>query len=125
MKIGLIREGKVPSDKRVPFTPLQTEEIEQRFPHTKVICQESNVRCFKDAEYTTLDIEVKSDVSDCDILMGIKEVPISQLIANKTYLFFSHTIKKQPYNRELLRAIIQKKIRMIDYEALKDKQGNR
>jgi saccharopine dehydrogenase (NAD+, L-lysine forming) len=125
MKIGLIREGKVPSDKRVPFTPLQTEEIEQRFRHVKVICQESEVRCFKDEEYKALDIEVRSDVSDCDILMGIKEVPISQLIAGKTYLFFSHTIKKQPYNRELLRAIMQKKIRLIDYEALKDKQGNR
>jgi alanine dehydrogenase len=125
MKIGLIREGKVPPDKRVPFTPLQTEEIEQRFPNTKVLCQQSEVRCFKDGEYQSLDIEVKSDVSECDILMGIKEVPIAQLIENKTYLFFSHTIKKQPYNRELLREIIRKKIRLIDYEALKDKQGNR
>lgn len=125
MKIGLIREGKVPPDKRVPFTPLQTEEIEQRFQNTRVVCQESNVRCFKDDEYRALDIDVKADVSDCDILMGIKEVPIAQLIENKTYLFFSHTIKKQPYNRELLRAIIRKRIRLIDYEALKDKQGNR
>src|SRR6187402_3127052 len=105
MKIGLIREGKVPPDKRVPFTPLQTEEIEQRFPHTKVICQESNIRCFGDAEYKELDIEVKEDISDCDILMGIKEVPLAQLIANKTYFFFSHTIKKQSYNRELLREV--------------------
>ncbi len=125
MKIGLIREGKVPPDKRVPFTPLQTEEIEQRFAHTKVVCQKSEVRCFKDEEYQSLDIDVKADVSDCDILMGIKEVPIAQLVENKTYLFFSHTIKKQPYNRELLREIIRKKIRLIDYEALKDKQGNR
>jgi saccharopine dehydrogenase (NAD+, L-lysine-forming) len=125
MKIGLIREGKVPPDKRVPFTPLQTEEIEQRFPRTKVICQESNIRCYKDAEYRELDIEVKADVSDCDILMGIKEVPLAQLIGNKTYLFFSHTIKKQPYNRELLREVLRKKIRLIDYEALRDKQGNR
>src|SRR5689334_13556200 len=125
MKIGLIREGKVPSDKRVPFTPLQTEEIEQRFPDTKVICQSSEVRCFKDDEYSKLGIEIKNDVSDCEILMGIKEVPKTQLIENKTYLFFSHTIKKQPYNRDLLREVLKKKIRLIDYEALKDKQGNR
>ena len=57
--------------------------------------------------------------------MGIKEVPIAELIDNKTYLFFSHTIKKQPYNRKLLQEVIKKKIRLIDYEALKDKQGNR
>jgi saccharopine dehydrogenase (NAD+, L-lysine-forming) len=125
MKIGLIREGKVPPDKRVPFTPLQAEEIEQRFPNVKVICQESNVRCFKDDEYRNLDIEVKKTVDDCDILMGIKEVPKELLIEEKTYLFFSHTIKKQPYNKELLQTILKKNIRLIDYEALKDKQGNR
>lgn len=125
LKIGLIREGKIPPDKRVAFTPLQVEEIEQRFPHVKVLCESSEIRCFKDEEYKALDIEVTNNVQDCDILMGIKEVPIPSLIAGKTYLFFSHTLKKQPYNRKLLQAALQKKITLIDYEALKDKQGNR
>lgn len=125
IKIGLIREGKNPPDKRVPFTPLQTEEIEQRFAQVKVICQTSALRCFRDIEYQELDIEVRSDISSCDILMGIKEVPIHELIPHKTYLFFSHTIKKQPYNRKLLQAVLEKNIRLVDYEALKDKQGNR
>lgn len=125
LNIGLIREGKVPPDKRVPLTPLQAEEIQQRFPHVHVICQQSEVRCFSDDEYEALDIKVTPDVSNCDILMGVKEVPIQQLIAGKTYLFFSHTIKKQPYNKKLLQAILQKNIRLIDYEAIKDKLGNR
>lgn len=125
IRIGLIKEGKNPPDKRVPFTPLQVEEIQQRFPDVSVICQTSSFRCFKDNEYKELGIEVGEDLSGCDILMGIKEVPIAELIANKTYLFFSHTIKKQPYNRALLQAIIKKNIRLIDYEALKDSQGNR
>jgi alanine dehydrogenase len=125
LKIGLIREGKIPPDKRVAFTPLQVEEIEQRFPHIKVVCQSSGVRCFGDEEYKSLDIEVTDDVQGSDILMGIKEVPVDLLIPGKTYLFFSHTLKKQPYNRKLLQAALQKKIRLIDYEALKDKQGNR
>lgn len=124
IKIGLIREGKKPADKRVPFTPLQTEEIEQRFPHVKIICESSEVRAYKDSEYQELGISV-GDVSDCDILMGIKEVPVKNLIAEKTYLFFSHTMKKQPYNRGLLQEVLKKKIRLIDYEALKDTQGNR
>lgn len=124
-KLGIIREGKNPPDKRVPFTPLQAEEIEQRFPNVKVIVQESNLRCFKDDEYRSLGLTVSSDVSDCDILMGIKEVPIPQLIDKKTYLFFSHTIKMQPYNKKLMQEFIKKKIRMIDYEVLKDKLGNR
>lgn len=125
LKIGLIREGKVPPDKRVPFTPLQAEEIEQRYPQVKLVCQQSEVRCFKDEEYRELDIEVSPSVDHCDILMGIKEVPIPELVAGKTYLFFSHTIKKQPYNRKLLQEVLRKKIRLIDYEALKDRVGNR
>ncbi len=125
IKIGLIREGKTPPDKRVPFSPLQVEEIQQRFPEVTVVCQQSEFRCFKDSEFRELGIDVVEDVSDCDILMGIKEVPVTNLLDNKTYLFFSHTIKKQPYNRKLLQAVLRKKIRLIDYEALKDTQGNR
>ncbi len=123
--IGLIREGRIPPDKRVPFTPLQAEEIVQRFPNVILLCQTSPVRCYKDEEYQELGIPVVSNVTDCDILMGIKEVQIPDLIANKTYLFFSHTLKKQPYNRKLLQEILKKKIRLIDYETLKDSQGNR
>jgi saccharopine dehydrogenase (NAD+, L-lysine forming) len=125
IKIGLIKEGKVPADKRVAFTPLQTEEIQQRFPNVNVYCETSDIRCFKDDEYQQADTEVKNDVSDCDILMGIKEVPIPRLVANKTYLFFSHTIKKQPYNKKLLQEVLKKNITLIDYEALKDRHGNR
>jgi alanine dehydrogenase len=125
IKLGLIREGKVPPDKRVPFTPLQVQELMQRFPYVKVYCQTSNIRCFADGEYSSVGVEVVDDVSHCDILMGIKEVPPSLLIPDKTYLFFSHTIKKQPYNRVLLQAALAKRIRLIDYEALKDNQDNR
>jgi len=125
VKIGLIREGKTPPDKRVPFTPRQVEEIQQRFPHVTVICQESPVRCFKDDEYRELGVAVQQDLSDCDILMGIKEVPIDALIPHRTYLFFSHTIKKQPHNRKLLQAVLKKDIRLIDYEVLRDNLGNR
>ena len=123
--IGLIREGRIPPDKRVAFTPLQVEEIMQRFPHVKVVCQQSAVRCFLDEEYRELEIPVVTDVQACDILMGIKEVQIPDLISSKTYLFFSHTLKKQPYNRKLLQEILNKNIRLIDYEVLRDTQGNR
>ncbi|MEO5601757.1 MAG: NAD(P)-dependent oxidoreductase [Cyclobacteriaceae bacterium] len=125
IKIGLIREGKIPPDKRVVFTPIQAEEIQLRFQDVKIICQSSEVRCFPDKEYQDLDIDVASDISHCDILMGIKEVPLEALIPHKIYLFFSHTIKKQPYNKKLLQEILRKNITLIDYEALKDRHGNR
>ncbi|MEJ7643199.1 MAG: NAD(P)-dependent oxidoreductase [Chryseolinea sp.] len=125
IKLGLIKEGKEPPDKRVAFTPQQVEEIEQRFPYVKVFCQESAIRCFSDLEYASLNTAILPEMAECDILMGIKEVPLHELIPNKTYLFFSHTIKKQPYNRELLRSVLQKNITLLDYEALKDQQDNR
>lgn len=124
LRIGLLREGKIPPDKRVAFTPAQCEEIEQRF-RVKIFCQQSEVRAFTDDEYRARNIEVASDLHTCDVLMGIKEVQIGDLIAGKTYLFFSHTLKKQPYNKKLLQEILSKKITLIDYEALKDRHDNR
>ncbi|MGB3777103.1 MAG: NAD(P)-dependent oxidoreductase [Tunicatimonas sp.] len=122
---ALIREDKVPVDRRVPITPAQAADIQRRFPHVTVFCQSSERRCFPDQDYRDVGIKVVDDVSHCDILMGVKEVPIPNLLADKTYLFFSHTIKEQPYNRELLRTILQKDIRLIDYERFTDAQGNR
>jgi alanine dehydrogenase len=125
MRLGIIREGKNPPDKRVPFTPKQAEEIGDLFPIVKVVCERSPIRCYQDEEYAKVGVELADDMSSCDVLMGIKEVPVDKLIADKTYLFFSHTIKKQPYNKKLLQAVLQKKIRLIDYEVLRDRLGNR
>ncbi len=125
IKLGIIKEGKVPVDHRVPFTPEETKELAAKFDNVEVVCQSSTVRCYQDEEYEKNGTTVVDDVSDCDVLMGVKEVPIPQMIPNKTYFFFSHTTKKQPYNRELLRAILDKKIRLIDYESLTDANGTR
>jgi saccharopine dehydrogenase (NAD+, L-lysine forming) len=125
MKLGIIREGKVPPDKRVPLTPKQCLELQNRFPHVKVFVQPSEIRAIQDAEYKDAGIELSNDMSQCDVLIGVKEVPIAELIPNKTYFFFSHTFKRQPYNRDLLRAILDNKIRLIDYEVLKDQRGQR
>lgn len=125
IKLGIIREGKVPPDKRVPLTPKQCKQVEQLFPQVKVVVQTSNVRAFEDKHYTDEGVEIVSDLSDCDIIMGVKEVNKSDLIPNKKFLFFSHTFKKQPYNRDLLRAILDKNIQLIDYEVLKNSNNKR
>ena len=125
IKIGIIREGKVPVDKRVPLIPEHVIQLKQKNTNFNVCVQSSDIRCYADTSYKSLGIEVKENVSDCDILLGVKEVPIPELIADKTYLFFSHTTKEQPYNRKLLREILNKKITLIDYEALTDQHGSR
>jgi len=124
MNIGIIREGKIPPDSRVPLTPEQVRLVNNQFP-VNVLVQPSPLRCYTDEEYRHTDTVLTTDLTDCDVLLGVKEVPIEQLIPNKTYFFFSHTIKKQPYNRQLLQAILAKNITLIDYEVLTDDQGRR
>ena len=125
MRIGLIREGKIPADNRVSLTPAQCKWIQKNAPQIQIAVQSSTNRCFSDREYLSAGTDVTEDMSDCDILLGIKEVPVDQLIPGKTYLFFSHTKKKQLHNQPLLRAILDKKIRLVDYECLEHEDGQR
>ncbi|RAI97538.1 alanine dehydrogenase [Chitinophaga skermanii] len=125
INIGLIREEKVPGDNRVAFTPQQCLWISTHYPHIAVTVQPSPRRCFSDDEYRALGITVAEDLSHCDILLGIKEVPKEKLLAGKTYLFFSHTKKQQPQNQLMLQEIIKKNITLIDYECLVHNDGQR
>jgi saccharopine dehydrogenase (NAD+, L-lysine forming) len=125
MKLGILREGKMPPDRRVPLTPLQCEEVQHKYNDVKVLVQPSSERCYKDDEYRNAGIKIAEDLSACDVLLGVKEVPPEELMTEKTYLFFSHTIKEQEYNRVLLQTILRKKIRLIDYEILTDNDGFR
>lgn len=124
-KVGIAREGKVPPDFRVPLTPEQCSLVQVKFPNVEIIVQNSPIRTFSDEEYQNQGIRVQEDLSECDIIMGVKEFIPETLIPNKTYIFFSHTLKKQPYNRHLLQTILQKKIRLIDYEVMKNRIGKR
>ena len=125
MKIGILREGKTPPDRRVVLSPIQCTLVQKKYPNVKLVVQPSPIRCFSDDQYLSLGINIQEDLSDCDILMGVKEVPIKDLIADKTYLYFSHTIKEQQYNRELLRKMLEFNIKMVDYEVLTDINGKR
>jgi alanine dehydrogenase len=125
MKIGILRETKTPVDTRVPLTPEQCKMVQEEFPGMSVKVQPSSQRCFPDDLYRLAGITVSEDLSDCDILLGVKEVKTDELLAGKTYCIFSHTAKKQEHNRKLLKTIIEKKISLIDYELLTDLKGIR
>jgi saccharopine dehydrogenase (NAD+, L-lysine forming) len=125
IQLGLIREEKIPTDNRVALTPAQCKWIRKNTTHVNVVVQSSPDRCFSDKEYLSAGIQVKEDLSDCDILLGIKEVPYEKLIAGKTYLFFSHTKKLQPANQKMLQCVVKKGITLIDYECLEHNDGTR
>ena len=122
---GIIKERKHPTTHRVVFTPQGLKEAVEQFPKALFIVECSDVRTFKDEAYHELGFQVQNDMSSCDVLIGVKEVPIEALIPDKKYFFFSHTIKKQAYNRDLLRAILEKNIEFYDHETIVDKSGRR
>ena len=125
IRIGLLQERKVPADNRVALTPAQCKWIQKNAADVKVIAQTSPDRCYSDKEYLSAGVEVKQDLSECDILLGIKEVPEQHLMEGKTYLFFSHTKKAQLYNQRMFQTILKKKITLIDYECLEHEDGQR
>ncbi len=125
LKVGILRETKNPPDRRVPLTPPQIIRLEEMYPDVRLYVQPSNTRCYSDHEYERFDILLKEDLRDCDILIGIKEVDKQKLIPGKTYLFFAHVAKSQSHNRDLLREILKRKIKLIDFEYLTTKTGER
>ncbi len=125
MKLGILRETKVPADKRVALTPLHCRQIKNNFTGVEIVVQPDKYRAFADEEYMAGGVKLQEDVNDCDILLGIKEVAIDTLIPGKTYFFFSHTAKKQAHNRKLLREILKRKITLIDYEYLTRNDNSR
>lgn len=120
MKFGLIKERKNPPDRRVVFTPEEVARLQKEHPEAQVKVESSDIRIFTDEQYKALGIEVTDDMSDCDVLFGVKEVPVAALIPNKKYFFFSHTLKKQAHNRKLLQAILDKKVDLYDHETIVD-----
>ena len=122
--IGLIREGKTPADNRVALTPSQCRWL-QKNTDFKIIAQTSNNRCYTDKEYEQAGVELKENIAEADLLLGIKEVPVDMLQAEKTYMFFSHTKKAQPYNQKLMHAMVEKNITLVDYECLEHEDGQR
>lgn len=124
-KLGIIREGKVPADRRVALTPAQCRTILDRYPGIDLVVQRSPVRAYTDQEYAAAGVPLVDDLGDRDLILGIKEVPLDQLLPGKSYLFFSHTIKEQPHNRKLMRAVIDRGITLMDHELLTNEHGER
>lgn len=125
IKIGILKETKIPVDNRVALSPKQIIELQRQYPNVQVYIQTSDIRCYKDEEYSTLGIPVVEDISECDILLGVKEVDITTLLPNKYYIFFGHIAKEQPYNKPLIKKMIEQKITFSDYEYFIDDKKQR
>lgn len=125
MKFGIIRERKNPPDRRVVLSPTACQNVLSKFSKAEILVESSPIRVFSDQEYADKGLEVVKNLENCEVLLGVKEVPIEALIPNKKYFFFSHTIKKQSYNRELLQAVLDKNIELYDHEVITNPKGSR
>lgn len=125
MKFGIIQERKNPPDRRVVLSPRACQKVLSKYKGAEIIVEPSPIRTYSDDEYRKAGIEVAPRMDECDVLLGVKEVPVSHLIPDKKYFFFSHTIKKQPYNRDLLRAVLEKNIELYDHEVITDEKEQR
>jgi alanine dehydrogenase len=125
MKFGIIKERKNPPDRRVVFSPEKLSEFKNKYTEAVLFVESSAIRVFSDNQYKEVGFETTEEMSSCDVLFGVKEVPVEALIPNKKYFFFSHTIKKQPYNRDLLNAILDKNIALYDHETIIKENGAR
>ncbi len=125
MKFGIIKERKNPPDKRVVFSPEKVAAFSKTYPQAHIAVESSEVRIFSDADYQHAGATVVADLSDCDVMIGVKEVPLEALIPNKKYFFFSHTIKKADYNRKLLQTVLKKNIELYDHETIVKANGAR
>ncbi|SEA40928.1 Alanine dehydrogenase [Flavobacterium gillisiae] len=125
MKFGILKERKSPPDRRVVFSPDELLRLKQLYKDATIKVESSEIRIFTDEQYKELGIDIADDINDCDVLFGVKEVPADSLIADKSYFFFSHTIKKQPYNRELLQTILEKNIDLYDHETIVNENNRR
>ena len=125
LNFALLKERKTPPDRRSVLSPIAMSRAQELFPKASFVVERSPIRVFPDVAYEKAEFELKDDVSDADVMLGVKEVPVAALIPNKKYFFFSHTIKKQPYNRDLLRAVLEKNIELYDHEVITRKSGLR
>ncbi len=125
MKFGIIRERKNPPDRRVVLSPTACQKVLQKYPKAEIFVEPSPIRIYPDAAYQNAGIQVAANMDECDVLLGVKEVPIEALIPNKKYFFFSHTMKKQPYNQKLLQALLKKNIEFYDHEAITNTKEQR
>ncbi len=125
LKLGILCETKVPPVYRVALTPEQLVRLKKNYPHLEIIVQPGDNRCYSDTEYRDAGLTVNENINDCSVLIGLKETDPGTILKNKTYVLFSHSAKKQPYNRGLLQKMAISGNTLIDYEYLTDSNNIR
>ena len=124
MKLGIRREDKNKWERRVPLIPEDVKTLREKHGINTII-QPSNIRVFPDEDYRNAGALVQEDLSSCKVVFAVKEIPKTFFEPNKTYVFFSHTIKGQSYNMPMLKQMMDLRCTLIDYERIVDDNNRR
>ncbi|TVQ82761.1 MAG: hypothetical protein EA393_16405 [Bacteroidetes bacterium] len=124
VKIGIRQEDKYAMERRTPLTPKHVKKLKEEY-NLEFVVQTSSKRIFTDEEYLKAGAKIAEKLSECPVIMGVKEIPSDFFEKNKTYIFFSHVIKGQPYNMPMLKKMMELGCHLIDYERVADEQGRR
>ncbi len=122
--IGIRTEDKNKWERRVPIIPTHVRELKEKY-NLKTIVQPSDIRVFNNDEYKQSGAEISEDLSSAGVIFAVKEIPNHLFEKNKTYVFFSHTIKGQKYNMPMLKKMMNLKCNLIDYEKITDDNNRR
>jgi len=122
--IGIRAEDKNDWERRAPLTPDHVREL-LAGGDLEIVVEPSARRAFTVDAYLDAGARVEEDLDDCDLVLGVKEVPIGKLLPGRPHLFFSHVVKRQTYNRPLLRALLDRGATLVDYERIVDARGRR
>jgi len=124
-RLGILRESKKPLDLRTPLIPSDCRDLLKANPGLEIRVQPSSFRCFADQYYLDAGCIIQEDMSECNLIIGVKEVALDQLLPEHAFAFFSHTIKAQPYNQDLMRYMVRNRISLYDYELITNESGQR
>ncbi len=122
--IGIRHEDKYKLERRAPLTPKHVARLVKQ-KKLDIIVQSSDKRVFSDEEYFHAGAKIAKDLKKCSVIFGVKEMPESFFEAEKTYVFFAHVVKGQPYNMAMLHRMMELKCNLIEYEKVVDEQGKR
>jgi alpha-aminoadipic semialdehyde synthase len=123
-RIGIRRESKNRWERRAPLTPEHVLRLVNDH-EVEFTVQPSDLRTFPNEDYEKVGARIDEEINDVDLTLGIKEIPIPELIPKMKYMFFSHTIKGQEHNMAMLKKMMDLNCTLIDYEKITDEKGRR
>ncbi|EES05910.1 hypothetical protein BDA96_04G344300 [Sorghum bicolor] len=128
--VGILAETCNMWERRAPLTPSHCARLllgggKNGARVNRITVQPSTKRIHHDAQYEDVGCEISEDLSECGLIIGIKQPKLQMILPDRAYAFFSHTHKAQKENMPLLDKILEERVSLFDYELIVGDDGKR